>query len=481
MDNLAEILMKQEPEDDSEKKDISRQRRIAELLMLKGMQQPQGQMVSGRYVAPAFTQQIAPLINAAFGMNLDKNLDKKESELAKVLRQRNLQEVMTYDQLMKGRPELAPEQAGPNINAQGQAIPMPRETIMTGANPQLANLYAAGVARNPVLQQVGMKKLTEGPKWEKVEYTDESTGKTKQGVIDVNSRDPLSTLQVGGVKPALSEKEKMDLMFRNKELQLKMEDNALARQKFMFDTGIGVGIGGVGGGGMPTNYQTINPGSPIMTQQQQQNMPQAGMPQTGMPAMPQFRNAAEKDVWIANQKARGELQAKAMDALPNALATAQNGISAIEGMIGDTTVDAKGNIVKGKRDVHPGFYGAVGMPGIMSGFGVAGYLPATDVTDFKKRFGQIEGKSFLAAIDSLRGTGQITEIEGAKATAAINRMALAQSEKEFIIAANELKDIMRKAVETTQTKAGIRPMSLPDSTGGVRPVLRYDPTTKQWN
>ena len=477
MDNLAEILMQQEPEDDSQKKDLSRQRRIAELLMAKGMQQPQGQMVSGYYIAPSWTQQIAPMVNAAMGIGMDQRLDKKESELAKALRQRNLQEVMTYNELMQGK--LAPEQAGPNINAEGQAIPMPQERI--GANPQLANLYAAGVARNPVLQQVGMKKLTEGPKWERVEYMDEATGKTKQGVIDVNSRDPLSTLQVGGVKPALSEKEKMDLMFRNKELQLKMEDNALARQKFMFDTGIGVGIGGVGGGGMPTNYQTINPGSPIMTQQQQQNMPQAGMPQTGMPAMPQFRNAAEKDVWIANQKARGELQAKAMDALPNAIATAQNGISAIEGMIGDTTVDTKGNIVKGKQDVHPGFYGAVGMPGISSGFGISGYLPATDVTDFKKRFGQIEGKSFLAAIDSLRGTGQITEIEGAKATAAINRMSLAQSEKEFIIAANELKDIMRKAVETTQTKAGIRPMSLPDSTGGVRPVLRYDPTTKQWN
>lgn len=66
--------------------DLSRQRKIAEMLMASGMQQPQGQMVSGYYVAPSWSQQINPLINAAIGSASANALDEKQLKLAEALR-----------------------------------------------------------------------------------------------------------------------------------------------------------------------------------------------------------------------------------------------------------------------------------------------------------------------------------------------------------------------------------------------------------
>jgi hypothetical protein len=61
----------------------------------------------------------------------------------------------------------------------------------------------------------------------------------------------------------------------------------------------------------------------------------------------------------------------------------------------------------------------------------------------------------LQAYETLRGTGQITEIEGAKATSAITRMRLAQSEKDFVQAAREFQDVIRRGVDRARSKAGV--------------------------
>lgn len=490
------------PEFLAQQQDLTRQQRMAELLMGQGMQQPQGQMVSGQYVAPSFFQNLAPVVSMYASKTIGEKADKKSVELAKALRGRYADELTQYQQMMNPAPTLAPEQAGPSLNAQGQAVPIARDMIETKPDRQAANLFAAN-AYNPALQAVGLKKLTEGPKWEKAEFVDEKTGKTRQGVIDMNASDPPSTFREGGVKPALTEKEKQSLEIQRANLNLSRNADARAAQQFSFDTGMPA-AGGGGGVPMPqgqppvqnaapAQYQTVNQGSPILARGQQQGMPQQPgvapmqpmQPQAAAGAPPVFRTKAEQDVWVASQKERNTAQNKAIDALPAALTTVESGLAAINGMIGDATVDAKGNVVEGKIKPHPGFRTAVGVTGLTGGFGAAGFLPATDTTDFKKRFGQIEGKSFLAAIDSLRGTGQITEIEGAKATAAINRMSLAQSEKEFVIAANELRDVMNVGYQNAQKRAGVRPMN-PNAqpTGNLKPEvapkMRFDLNTGQW-
>lgn len=74
---------------------------------------------------------------------------------------------------------------------------------------------------------------------------------------------------------------------------------------------------------------------------------------------------------------------------------------------------------------HPGLSAAVGVKGVTN------YLPATDAAGFKAKLGQLSGKTFLEAIDSLRGSGQITEKEGQEAKAAVAALDTSTTEEEF--------------------------------------------------
>ena len=55
---------------------LQRQRQLANLLTGQAFNQPQGQMISGHYVAPSALQQALPMINAAIGGLTNANLDK---------------------------------------------------------------------------------------------------------------------------------------------------------------------------------------------------------------------------------------------------------------------------------------------------------------------------------------------------------------------------------------------------------------------
>jgi len=81
-------------------------------------------------------------------------------------------------------------------------------------------------------------------------------------------------------------------------------------------------------------------------------------------------------------------------------------------------------------------------------------------------FEQIGGGAFLQAFNTLKGGGQITEKEGEKGTAAINRMKLATSEKEFINASRDFQAVLRRGVETAQKEL----KSGPGGSGGGAPA-----------
>jgi len=81
--------------------DLARQRKIAELLMTQATEQPQGQMISGHYVAPSWSQQIAPLAKAAIGTGLSQSLDEKQLKLAEALRGKQAEQIQQYGELEK--------------------------------------------------------------------------------------------------------------------------------------------------------------------------------------------------------------------------------------------------------------------------------------------------------------------------------------------------------------------------------------------
>jgi hypothetical protein len=74
-----------------ELQDVSRQRKLADLLMSQGMQQPQGQMISGHYVAPSWTQKLNPIANILAGQAVGERADTKQTELAAALRGKKLE------------------------------------------------------------------------------------------------------------------------------------------------------------------------------------------------------------------------------------------------------------------------------------------------------------------------------------------------------------------------------------------------------
>lgn len=105
--NPQQFLQQQQilpPEMQQQSRDISRQQRIADMLQGQVFNQPQGQMVSGRYVAPSFFQNIAPLAQAYFGNQLSEKAGAKQTALAQGLRERQVKDAELFSEAMSGIP-----------------------------------------------------------------------------------------------------------------------------------------------------------------------------------------------------------------------------------------------------------------------------------------------------------------------------------------------------------------------------------------
>jgi hypothetical protein len=101
---------------------LSRERKLAELLMAKGMQQPQGQMISGYYVAPSWSQQLNPMANVLAGEAISGRADTKQTEYAAALRQLGGAEVQDIMETYKTDPNLALQKASIAKTPQAKAL-----------------------------------------------------------------------------------------------------------------------------------------------------------------------------------------------------------------------------------------------------------------------------------------------------------------------------------------------------------------------
>lgn len=199
---------------------------------------------------------------------------------------------------------------------------------------------------------------------------------------------------------------------------------------------------------LSTTKKTATPGDRLTDARARENIAisQEKLKREGDPA---FQQA------MAVAKATGEAIAKndvaAKQALPKIISDAQLALDVVDQMVGKQEVrDAKGKLIQAATAPHPGFQDAVGatyLPG-------ARFVPGTQAASFQALQNQVEGTAFLSAFEALKGGGAISEKEGEKATAARMRMTLAQNEGEYIKAAREFQDIVRKGVENAQRKAG---------------------------
>jgi hypothetical protein len=108
-----------------------------------------------------------------------------------------------------------------------------------------------------------------------------------------------------------------------------------------------------------------------------------------------------------------------------------------------------------KTKTHPGRQYATGKSSILP------KVPGTAPADFQVLLDQIGGQQFLQAFEALKGGGQITEVEGRKATEAMARMNPQQSEESFLQGVSEFQSIVRSAKERATAK--IQPKDSPST------------------
>ena len=104
---------------------------------------------------------------------------------------------------------------------------------------------------------------------------------------------------------------------------------------------------------------------------------------------------------------------------------------------------------------HPGRQYSTGKSSILP------KVPGTAPADFQVLLDQIGGQQFLQAFETLKGGGQITEVEGRKATEAQARLNPKQSEESSLQGVTELQGIARSAKERASAK--IQPADSPST------------------
>lgn len=212
------------PEDFAQQQQLNRQQQMAQMLMQQTAQ-PQGQMISGRYVAPSWAQSLVPLANIAASKYIGEKADTEAAKLAATIRQnKNLAE-QKISNLAFGTPEISTEMAGPYTGA----IPQPRAITQEAAKPDLVgalreinsptNYYGAGADIKPLLFKQLMPEDTPEQKRYKAAIAD---GSFKGGFNAFLNQ--------------MSDKDKASLAIDKARL-------GIAQQQLAYDTGIGMGGG----------------------------------------------------------------------------------------------------------------------------------------------------------------------------------------------------------------------------------------------
>lgn len=110
---------------------------------------------------------------------------------------------------------------------------------------------------------------------------------------------------------------------------------------------------------------------------------------------------------------------------------------------------------------HPGREGSTGLGSLLP------VIPGTKRADFSAFLEQAQGQAFLQAFESLKGGGQITEVEGKKATQAMARLQTSQSDQQFLESLNDLRGI----IETGLRRARSSEPSAPPASGSPAQIV----------
>ena len=176
-------------------------------------------------------------------------------------------------------------------------------------------------------------------------------------------------------------------------------------------------------------------------------------PQAGgvtFPAMPSAQGLpgrAQQEVQTEAAKTAAKKQAEMQIDLPKAEQSMQGAVKVVDDLIN-----------------HPGREWGTGFSSML-------WSPAgSSKKDFDAKLQQAQGKVFLQAYETLKGGGQITEVEGLKAEQAMANLDQAQSEGQFLQALKDLREAFQSGFKKLQQAAGVQPAE----PAQMKPNYRYE-------
>lgn len=213
-------------DDQVEAQNIERGRRYAELLRDQSQQQPQGQMVSGHYVAPSWTQGLASVLKAYQGGKGMREADSRQKALAEAVRGRQTEEMGQFAKLMGGAPAQATGQTyQTGANEMGdEAASVPQWQGATPADPRAAYQFAAG-AKTPGLAQAGLQGLMQIPQIEAQQAERVENRAFRQQEAEATRAQRMQELQMRIEDSRASQAERLAAQKEMRQMQIDAQEN----------------------------------------------------------------------------------------------------------------------------------------------------------------------------------------------------------------------------------------------------------------
>lgn len=182
---------------DAEAENIRRRLRFSEMLGQQAQQAPQGQMVSGIYVAPSWTQHAANLLKAYSSKRGEESAMADLNALGEKRRQETLADALKIGQAMNGTPAMPTGQSyetGANEMGDDSAT-VPQWQEAKAGNRQQALALMLG-SKNHAFQQLGMQQLFKQPEYVIGERFNAETGRKEKVIYDKSN--PTNVMPFGG-------------------------------------------------------------------------------------------------------------------------------------------------------------------------------------------------------------------------------------------------------------------------------------------
>jgi len=355
---------------------IDFKRKLALADALRQQEAPQGQMVSGIYVAPSWTQQLAGLANKYIAGKQEQGAMKQLGEFQKGKQAKMAEALAQYQQELTPRMEQAPQQPTTVTGSTGEMAPnmgmvnAPARQVPLTANDRYAALlkYSSATNNPQLMQQAMVGGLESANKAEDV--ASDRAFREKQTANDQEfQRIQMKDRQ--GFELTQNEKQFANQMALQQSSQkFQAGENALSRQ-----------------------FQASN--APLVTVIGADGRPKLVPRNQAVGAQPYSAANEAKDVVKVQQKAQNEISAQQVLDQAQALFA------------------------------HGGRKAGTGVSSWMSS------IPGTDAKDFAANLATFKAQTFVPMVSALKGMGALSDAEGKKLAESVGALDPSVSEEAF--------------------------------------------------